>query len=1181
MANRGEIAVRLLRACKKVGITGIAIYAEEDSDAMHVGLADEAYPLTGRGASPYIDIAQIIKICSKHHVQAVLPGYGFLSENAGFAQALKDASIHFIGPESQTLVDFGLKHCARELAIAAGVPVVQGSGTIETYEEAESAAEALGFPVMVKASAGGGGMGLQVCHGMKELRKAVGTVRSRGSTLFNNTSMFLEKYVEFGRHIETQIFGNGQGDVLFFGERECSIQRRHQKVIEESPSPFVLQHPDLRQRLKEASLLLGASVNYKSAGTVEFLVDDTTGEYYFLEMNTRLQVEHGVTELCYEVDLVELMLLQADQELQGNGGLSKQQLQGFTRTSPVGHSLEARIYAENPAKDFAPSPGLLQHVSFPCSGNIRVDSWVESGSVVSPSFDPLLAKVMVHARDRNEAIAEMSRVLRETALQGPPTNIDFLLQVLECQYFVSGQTTTNLLSTRFQYDPVALEFLDPGTFTTVQDYPGRVGIPNGVPVSGPMDSISFRAANILVGNPMGTEGFEITLIGPKIKFYAPAVVAVCGASFSVTLDGESKACWSRIVVKAGSILEIGEPTKGARGYLAIRGGLPHVASYLHSKSTMPSLNWGGYQGRCMRTGDFLFLDPEASRTALQTQGYTLPRNLFPTFEPNPHIYVLPGPWFDGEFLDPKGQDMLMTKAEYKLSYNSSRTGIRLEGPAPMWARKDGGDGGSHPSNMVGFGCPTASVSFTGDSALIMPVDAPNQTGFIVTHTIARCDLARVAQLRPGDSLRFRATTWAQTRTLEARIDAFLDVVRDSVIHMTTDASRCTHGMNWGLEATTSDEVGNGIIASRPAQNGQPRMKIRQAGDSALLYVLGDGSFDLALRARIQQLVDAITANPPAGFGKFSVPDNISALIYYDPRQITQNDAVQTLLSLEQDLPSLSAAKQPCRMIHLPAVFDGAECKRSIERYMALQRSKASYLPDNIDFIRRSNGLTTREKVKEALFETPMLVNAVGWLMGLPVYIPIDPRFRLNVPKYNPSRTYTAAGSLGIGGNTCSIYPSDSPGGYMLWGATLPGCCWDTYGRKPGFSPEKPWLFESFDQIIFHEVPRSEFDEAVKRFKAGLYTIRVEAGEFDMAEYQALIKSTKDEVSQLRNIQKKCTAAELQRESELYDEWLAEKTLAEEESKRLKELRKQKTPANAVNGKSRACWSGKMYSSYLC
>lgn len=350
--------------------------------------------LDGDASRAYLDGDQIVQRARNAGAQAIIPGYGFLSENADFARSVAAAGLDFVGPSPESIEQFGLKHMARELALAADVPVVPGTkGLLMNVNDATKAAEGLGYPVMLKSTAGGGGMGLQTCADESELRKAFQTVQSRGKALFKNAGVFLEKYYPAAHHIEVQVFGNGQGKVATLGERECSIQRRHQKVIEECPSPFVVQkRPGLRKQLCAAATSLAESIKYSSAGTLEFLVDDESGAFFFLEMNTRLQVEHGVTEMAYGVDLVELMLRQADAQLAGKGGLEVTELEDLSRScqEPKGHAIEVRVYAENPAREYAPSPGLLQQVTFHELPGTRIDSWVRAGLTISPNYGELV-----------------------------------------------------------------------------------------------------------------------------------------------------------------------------------------------------------------------------------------------------------------------------------------------------------------------------------------------------------------------------------------------------------------------------------------------------------------------------------------------------------------------------------------------------------------------------------------------------------------------------------------------------------------------------------------------------------------------------------------------------------------------------------------------------------------------
>ena len=403
--------------------------------------------------------------------------------------------------------------------------------------------------------------------------------------------LFIERYIAEGHHIEVQIFGNGQGDAIHFGERECSVQRRNQKVIEECPSPFVEKHLELREKLGTTAVSLAESVDYGSAGTIEYIVDDKTGDFYFLEMNTRLQVEHGITELCYDVDLVELMLKQAEAQLSGNKGLLADELRSLQPSRPTGVAIEARVYAENPLRDYAPSPGLLQKVEWEQLQGARVDTWVFTGSTITPNYDPLIAKVMNHARSRAAAIKGMDLLLSRSSICGPATNLEFLTAIMQDETFKSGHTLTSFLKD-FNFAPNAIDVISAGAYTLVQDLPGRPSVGKGIPHSGAMDPVALSVANMLVSNERGKEGLEITLSGPELRFVGPAVVALTGAPMEFTLDGNAIPMWTRKHIKAGQRLKIGKTTGGGcRAYLAVYGGFPNVAV---CPSMMSSCHVGTY-----------------------------------------------------------------------------------------------------------------------------------------------------------------------------------------------------------------------------------------------------------------------------------------------------------------------------------------------------------------------------------------------------------------------------------------------------------------------------------------------------------------------------------------------------------------------------------------------------------
>lgn len=380
-----RLQVRIIRTCKALGSRTVGIYAEADAASLHVSQADEAVLLPSPNS--YTDAQLIVEIAKDKRVDAVIPGYGFLSENAAFARLVQEAGIAWVGPSPESIEAFGIKHVARGLAQKAGVPIVPGTpGLVDDEDAAVAAAERLGFPVMLKATAGGGGMGLLTCATAADVREGFNRVQGRAGALFKDSGVFIERFYPAAHHIEVQVFGNGMGQAVHFGERECSIQRRHQKVIEECPSPYVVAHPELRAKLCEAAVQLAESVQYASAGTVEYLVDDETGDFFFLEMNTRLQVEHGITELCYGIDLVEMMLKQADAQRSGRGGLDGNILRSLQLATPKGVAIEARVYAESPVRDFTPSPGLLQSVHWHELPGSRIDTWVFPGSRITPHY---------------------------------------------------------------------------------------------------------------------------------------------------------------------------------------------------------------------------------------------------------------------------------------------------------------------------------------------------------------------------------------------------------------------------------------------------------------------------------------------------------------------------------------------------------------------------------------------------------------------------------------------------------------------------------------------------------------------------------------------------------------------------------------------------------------------------
>jgi acetyl-CoA carboxylase, biotin carboxylase subunit len=468
VANRGEIAVRIMRSCREMGIRTAAVYSDADRKAMHVLYADEAYHI---GPSPsvesYLSIDNIIAAAKAAKADAIHPGYGFLSENAAFSERCRKEGIIFIGPSPYAINKMGDKITARATMMAAGVPVVPGTpGKITSEEEALRVIDEIGLPVMIKASAGGGGKGMRLVKNQKEVKSALRAARSEARTAFGDDSVFIEKYIESPHHIEYQILADRHGNVIHLFERECSVQRRHQKIIEETPSPILT--PEKRTEMGEHAVAAARAVDYEGAGTIEFIVDNDLN-YYFLEMNTRLQVEHPITERVVGVDLVKEQIHIANGE-----ALSYSQ----EALRQNGHAIECRVYAEDPANNFMPAPGKVTHITIPYGVGVRVDGYIYEGFEIPIYYDPLIAKLIVWGRDRNDAIERSRRALQEFKIAGVKNNLKFLERILEAKPFTSGNYTTHFIDENREFlmhsDPCKAECEDMVIITAFLEYLERI-----------------------------------------------------------------------------------------------------------------------------------------------------------------------------------------------------------------------------------------------------------------------------------------------------------------------------------------------------------------------------------------------------------------------------------------------------------------------------------------------------------------------------------------------------------------------------------------------------------------------------------------------------------------------------------------------------------------------------------
>ena len=1105
IANRGEIACRAIRTLKRLGVTSVAVYSDADRNAPHVTEADLAVALGGeKPGDSYLCIDKILAAAAETGAQAIYPGYGFLSESAEFADACEAAGIAFIGPTAAQIREFGLKHRARELAAVAQVPMTPGTGLLDSVEEAVNAASQIGYPVMLKSTAGGGGIGLTRCDDEAALREAYDSVKRLGEQFFRDSGAFIERFVDQARHVEVQIFGDGQGWVVALGERDCSLQRRNQKVVEETPAPNL--PAATRQALHQAAVALGASVNYRSAGTVEFIYDGARDEFYFLEVNTRLQVEHPVTEMVTGLDLIECMLQVAAGDALDWAALQR---------PPQGASIEVRIYAEDPLKNFQPSPGVLTEVHFPES--VRVDGWVATGSEVSAFYDPMIAKLIVHGEDRQQAREKMRVALDATRLHGIATNLDYLRQVIATAEFQTGSVWTRMLDS-FHFQPSSIEVLQPGTYSSVQDYPGRLGYWDiGVPPSGPMDDFAFRLANRIVGNHPSAAGLEFTLQGPTLRFHCDATIALTGADCPADLDGEALDYWQPVAVRAGQVLTMGRARHGCRTYLAVRNGFD-VPVYLGSRSTFALGQFGGHAGRTLRVADMLAVSQPALAATTTPAPIAAPQamddSLIPEYGNLWNIGVLYGPHGAPDFFTPESIETFFT-AEWQVHYNSNRLGVRLSGPKPEWARQDGGEAGLHPSNVHDCEYAIGAINFTGDFPVILTRDGPSLGGFVCPVTIARAELWKVGQVKPGDRIRFHPIGFKQAQSLEQAQLGSIEALA-AVKAITLAAPDLTPG------ATGSAS----ILAALPASDNRPTVVYRQAGDGYILLEYGDNVLDLALRLRIHLLMQSLRQDVIPGVEELA-PGVRSLQIRYDSRVLGQADLLTRLLAREQALGDVSQLKVPTRTMYLPMAFEDSATLGAVERYQQTVRSSAPWLPNNVDFIQRINGLSTREQVRDIIFDASYLLLGLGDVyLGAPCAVPIDPRHRLLSSKYNPARTHTAEGTVGIGGMYMCIYGMDSPGGYQLVGRTLP--IWNKFLKNPQFTAGEPWLLHFFDQVRFYPVSEQELDEQREAFREGRAQIRIEDSEFDFAEYSRFLVDNAEGISAFQQRQQQAFNHEVTR-----------------------------------------------------
>lgn len=1133
VANRGEIAIRLVGAAHSLGLQAVAVFVAEDAASPHVKVADQSYSL-GDSPKSYSDVEAVLAAAIATHADAVHPGYGFLSENPQAARTFEDHHIHWLGPTSATISLFGLKHTARSAAINANVPIVPGSDLLSSVDEVTRAAETVGYPVLVKATAGGGGVGQAIARSPAQLERAYNSVITQASTLFSSSELYVERFIEHARHVEVQIFGDGNGRVVTLGDRDCSVQRRRQKVIEEACAPEL--SAATRSAIRNAAVNLCAKHSYRSAGTVEFIVDANTEDWFFLEVNTRLQVEHGVTEMVSGIDIAQAMIKLAD----GIDVLTE--ISSFVET---GAAIEARVYAENPSKGYVPCPGIISGILWPTdksadketnpAARIRVDGWAQRGTAVLPHFDPLLGKVLAWAPTRPLAIIALRNALESTHIRGVETNLELLLQTLSHPLFLKGTYTTDLLSS-FKPAANSIEVRKPGVQSSLQDFPGRLGYWSiGVSPSGPMDAYAMCMGNALVGNHIHSCGLEFTVGGPTLLFHTDAVIAITGGDFDAFLDDHLDVpLWTPFKVFAGSLLTIGNVTNrsnkdsaskrrggGKVGYLSVRGGFD-VPEYLGSASTFPTGKFGGLTGSFLTAGDFL---PICKETDARLEGdeenglafrWPLDRRLDERFIPQCHqdewvIAALNGPHASTDFFKEESISELWNTS-YEVDHATNRLGARLIGPAPKWARTDGGSAGLHPSNLHDYTYAPGAVNFSGNTPIILMLDGPSLGGFVCPITVATAELWKVAQSAPGERIRFKQVDYDQANAAWSSMEAAWDAVRSFNV-AGLDAISEKWSPWWVLQSKACDKPA--VLARLdPSKDDAVEIEVvyRMSGDEHVLIEYGNIDLDLSYRLRVHVIMEELKKRK---YVEDLCPGVRSLLVKYNRKIVHVNQLLSTLKDLEsQVVQTVQNIVVPSRCLELPLAFGDRWTIEAQARYLRSVRPNAPYMPSNIEFVRRINGLQSVSEVEQIVTSAEYMVLGLGDVyLGAPCAVPIDPRHRLVTSKYNPARTYTPEGAVGIGGAYMCIYGMDSPGGYQLVGRTLP--IWDNFGAVPeacrGSPPEIPWLLRFFDRVKFFSVTDDELEELRAKYLRGEYKIKIKTEQFSYAAHKEFLEENKDSI----------------------------------------------------------------------
>ncbi len=650
----------------------------------------------------------------------------------------------------------------------------------------------------------------------------------------------------------------------------------------------------------------------------------------------------------------------------------------------------------------------------------------------------------------------------------------------------------------------SITVVKPGIQTTVQDYPGRIGFWNvGVPPSGPMDNRAFLLGNQILGNEKSAAGLEITLVGPELKFNIETIICLTGAPVRMMINGVSMSQWNAIRVKAGSILKIESVIVGMRAYLCFKNGLK-IEPYLNSKATFTLGKFGGHQGRALEKGDALFVNEEKKYSPCNI----IDHRLVPEYKNKWTINVIYGPQGAPDFFTIEDISTFF-KTSWEVHYNSSRTGVRLIGPKPKWAREDGGEAGLHPSNLHDNPYAIGAIDFTGDMPVILGPDGPSLGGFVCPATIINADLWKLGQLKPGDKIRFIPVSIEQANTLEKiklqEIESLKYISSPVIVPI---------------------KPGNAVCRDIKNINDRPDVVYRLSGEDNVLVEYGEMTLDLALRLRAHLLMEWIKTNINDGIIELT-PGIRSLQIHFDNKVINTHKLIDVLVSAEKELEEVDKVRIPSRIVYLPLSWDDPSTQKAIDIYMQSVRDDAPWCPSNLEFIRRINGLQSVAEVKKIVFNASYLVMGLGDVyLGAPVATPLDPRHRLVTTKYNPARTWTPENAVGIGGAYMCVYGMEGPGGYQFVGRTLQ--MWNKGENNIDFHGDKPWLLRFFDQIRFFPVTEDELIQIRHDFPNGDYNLKIEQTVLDYGEYKTFLRKNKTDIERFKIKQQNAFEAERRR-----------------------------------------------------